>query len=315
MKTVFTGKEVPHIWAQQSQEIGRASNIFFEGATIFSYGKHFPIATIEGNDVLFTLRSYSNTTAKHVSRTRNAVSHHNIIYCYDVPVKYKGDKKPLNKQPFTGKHEANLNHWKNEINALFLELGNNKNRDISGRINAINTHIEQLNKYVSYFAIKIKDTELKNLIKIASSPDFLTRAREAKEKQDLAKEKKLKEAQKAYELHLNMWRNYDTEGYNSLNSKTKELISYYTNNLGALTRLRYNAENNRIETSKGVLIPAPIAKKAYTQLNGCMEGSCNDISVPVMDYTITETGKDYIKAGCHTIPKEDVRYIANLLKW
>jgi hypothetical protein len=46
-----------------------------------------------------------------------------------------------------------------------------------------------------------------------------------------------------------------------------------------------------------------------------MEGSCKDINVPVLNYTITETGKDYIKAGCHTIPKTDVKYIAELLKW
>jgi len=46
-----------------------------------------------------------------------------------------------------------------------------------------------------------------------------------------------------------------------------------------------------------------------------MESVCKDISIPVLHYTITETGKEYIKAGCHTIPKSDVFYIANLLKW
>lgn len=72
---------------------------------------------------------------------------------------------------------------------------------------------------------------------------------------------------------------------------------------------------NRIETSKGVQIPVEIAKRAFIQLNGCMEGSCNSISVPVLHYTITKTTKDAVIAGCHTIPKEDVRYIADLLKW
>jgi len=46
-----------------------------------------------------------------------------------------------------------------------------------------------------------------------------------------------------------------------------------------------------------------------------MEGECKSIAVPVLSYTITETTKDYIKAGCHTIPKTDVNYIANLLNW
>ncbi len=81
------------------------------------------------------------------------------------------------------------------------------------------------------------------------------------------------------------------------------------------THLRFNKDQNRVETSKGVQIPVEIAKRAYIQLNGCMEKSCKGLAVPVLHYTITETGKDYIKAGCHTIPKEDVRYIANLLNW
>lgn len=65
----------------------------------------------------------------------------------------------------------------------------------------------------------------------------------------------------------------------------------------------------------GVEIPAEIAKRAYLALNGCLEGICKDLSIPVLNYTITETGKDYIKAGCHTIPKSDIKYISNLLGW
>lgn len=131
MKQVFNTNEVAHIWAAQSQDKGRnpGGNFYFEGATMFSYGGHFPIATIEGNDVLFTLRSYSNTTAKHIGKTRAAVSHRNLIYCYEVPVKYYNDKKPLNKQSFTAIHANNFNYWKREIKQIVDELGNKKNRD------------------------------------------------------------------------------------------------------------------------------------------------------------------------------------------
>lgn len=70
MKHVFNTSEVAHIWAAQSQQSGRNAqgNFYFEGQTIYSYGRHFPIATIVGNDVLFTDKSYSNTTAKHISK-------------------------------------------------------------------------------------------------------------------------------------------------------------------------------------------------------------------------------------------------------
>lgn len=315
MKQVFNSGEVPHIWAQQSQKAGRnqQGNIYFEGATIFSYGSHFPIATIEGNDVLFTLRTYSNTTAKHISKVYRAVSDKNIIYCFEAPVKW--NDKPLKKQELFSTHENNMNYWKREIKQMVDELGNKRNRDVGGRMNVISRNVDQLNKYVAYFGLKIKDTELKSLLSIVSAPDFIEQAREAKAKADAANEKKLKAAAKAYNLYIDLWRKYDNEGIKDLPQKTKDLCNFYVNRKEAFTRLRFNTEANRLETSKGVQIPAEIAKRAYIQLNGCMEGTCKDISVPVMQYEITETTDKYIKAGCHTIPKEDIRYIAELLKW
>jgi len=110
-------------------------------------------------------------------------------------------------------------------------------------------------------------------------------------------------------------RAYDSEGLEGLPAKTKELCNYYSNNAASFTRLRYNTAENRLETSKGVQIPAEIAKRAFIQLNGCMEGTCDKIAVPVLHYTITKTTKESIVAGCHTIPKSDVQYIANLLGW
>ncbi len=317
MKHVFNSHEVAHIWALQQQEQGRNANnnFYFRGQTIYSYGSHFPIATIEGNDVFFTKCTYSNTTARHISRTRGAISHKNIIYCYDVPVKHYDNAKPLNKHSLLGTHDKNLNRWKNEIKSLFSELGNKRIRNTQDRINSINRLISELNTYCQYFKLPVKDAELKSLLKIAAQPDFIEQARTAKDKVNAANERKLKQAAKAYEVYLKLWREYDVDGLQALPAKTKELASHYTSQQNAYTRLRYNKAENRLETSKGIQIPADIAKRAFIALNGCMEGTCKEISVPVLSYTITETTNDYIKAGCHTIPKSDVWYIANLLNW
>lgn len=305
MKQVFSNSEVPHIWAQQKQDYGRGSNIFFEGPTIYSYGRHFPMATIAGDDVFFTTRSYSVSTGKHLSKTRSAISHKNIIWVHEVPVgKYLDNT-----------HERNIEYWKKSIKALFEQLGNKKNRDIQGRISGINQYINELNIYCKYFKLKPKDKELNTLLSLAAAPDFVEKAREAKGKADEANAKKMKQAGKAYDQYLILWREYKEEEIKELPQKVKDLCNFYNNNQEALTRLRFNKEANRVETSKGVEIPAAIAKRAFIQLNGCMEGTCNSISVPVLHYTITKTTKDAIIAGCHTIPKEDVRYIANLLNW
>jgi len=306
MKHNFQSNELAHIWAAQTQNEGKAGSFYFRNATIYSYGSHFPIATIDGENVLFTKRTYSNTTAKHISKTRQAISHKTLIHCYDVPV---------NLKYASTEHENNLNRWKRDIKSLFNELGNKKIRNTQDRVNGINNLINELKTYCQYFKIPVKDKELKTLLKLAKQPDFLEQARTAKDKANAANEKKMKQATKAYDVYLNLWRKYDNNALQNLPTQTKELCNFYQNNAESLTRLRYNTAENRVETSKGVQIPAEIAKRAYIQLNGCMEGNCKDILIPVLSYTITETTKDTIKAGCHTIPKQDIKYIANILNW
>jgi hypothetical protein len=306
MKRNFTTSELPHIWASQSQDEGKAGSFYFRGKTIYSYGSHFPIATIDGDTVLFTKKSYSNTTAKHISKARGAVSHKKIIYCYDVPVYLEYAK---------GEHENNFDRWKAAIKALYVELGNKRIRNTQDRINTINRLVNELQTYCKHFKLTVKDKELKEFIKNASKPEFLEIARQATEKAAIAKVATMKKAGKAYEQYLILWREFNEDEIRNLTSEVKNLITLYRGQIDYPTHLRFNATQNRLETSKGVLIPTEIAKRAYIQLNGCMAKECKDINVPVMNYTITETGTDFIKAGCHTIPKKDITYIANLLNW
>lgn len=75
MKQVFTGREVPHIFAAQSQPRGRNSNdsLWFEGATLYSYRQ--PIARFYGDACLVSADSFSVTTSKHQSWARYALNH------------------------------------------------------------------------------------------------------------------------------------------------------------------------------------------------------------------------------------------------
>lgn len=307
MKQVFKTEEVAHIWASQKQDSGRNSfgNFYFEKDIIYSYGKHFPIARIIGNDVLFTLRGYSNTTSKHIYKTRQAISHKNIIWCYYVPTFFGSNYD----------HNKNVEEWKRQIKTLFSEVGNKRIRDINKRTSEISYHIENLNTYCTYFKFKIKDKELKGLIKMSQSNNLIQLARAANEMMNVRKAKETVLAKKAFDKYIDLWRKWDNEGIKNLSEKTKSLISTYRVSEGHFTRLRYDKNTDRIETSKGVQIPAKVAKQAYLTLNGCLSKACHELSIPVMGYTITETTKDALIAGCHTIPKQDVTYIANLLGW
>lgn len=88
MKTVFSShNEVAHIWASQSQNSGRAGNIFFDAGVIYSYGLHFPVAKFMpdlGDIVLFTNRGYSSSTGKHKTIIRAAIPNKfAVVYCDD----------------------------------------------------------------------------------------------------------------------------------------------------------------------------------------------------------------------------------------
>ena len=80
MRKVFPKNMVAHVWAQRTQDEGRSStgNFYFVGDTIYSYGRHFPIAKFvdlpNGESVvLFTSRSYSITTSSHIAAVRQSL--------------------------------------------------------------------------------------------------------------------------------------------------------------------------------------------------------------------------------------------------
>lgn len=85
-KTVYPTREIPHLWMHSYVSVGYArnaqDNLYFRGDTIYSYRDSFPIARhttytgvdgVERHVVLFTTRTYSNTTAKHLSLVIRAI--------------------------------------------------------------------------------------------------------------------------------------------------------------------------------------------------------------------------------------------------
>lgn len=102
MKKVFNNNGVATAFTTQNQNEGRNTNssVFFENKTIYSWGKHFAIATIlENNTALFTLRDYSVSTAKHKSIVLGALIKANVkvVYCYNPQRSYSENIESLNR--------------------------------------------------------------------------------------------------------------------------------------------------------------------------------------------------------------------------
>jgi hypothetical protein len=98
-KVVFSTDMVAHIWAQQKQGYGRNhGNFYFEGATIYSYGSHFPIAKFVERKgkraVLFTTRTYGSTTSKHLRMVLNALDGLGVLILHV----YRPDNDPRSSE-------------------------------------------------------------------------------------------------------------------------------------------------------------------------------------------------------------------------
>lgn len=139
-KQVFTGQEVPHIFATRAQDSGRNSNgtLYFSGNTLFSYRDSFPIAMFYGDIALINADSYSVTTSKHQRWARQALRH---VQTMDVPnlrelrdlITYKNEKRACEyieiQLAAMDAHEAKLkkarSEWKiNQYRADIAQLEN-----------------------------------------------------------------------------------------------------------------------------------------------------------------------------------------------
>ena len=354
MRRVVKTDEVAHMWANQTQEEARnpGGNFYFRGATIYSYGSHFPIATLlnDGN-VLFTTRKYSNTTAKHVSMARGACSHKSVIYVNEVPVVYgeEATKKNCNQ---IGCNEKNVSHWLGVIDLFISEINNPKNRNIAGRVQAIDNELQEMNSFLTYFGeksiLKRMSSELtkryRKTIKLVSvsRPKWEARIEEAAqrelnrvgltdEQREANRVKREEKMRKDWETYFSLWQSCNDAALTELPQSVKKNAANYIragrnsrrSSMDSLrwgfvdqnyhTRLRYNAEKKRVETSKGIEIPEEIAKRTWLKIKGCT--NCEGLEIDVVGYTLTEANTKFIKAGCHTIPQSDVQYIAQLLNW
>jgi hypothetical protein len=142
MKKVLSNHDVAHKFALQSQPEATNPNrsFYFEGTELFSYGRHFCIAKFaDANTLLFTERSYSNTTAKQINYAWQATSHIKKIHC-GFP---------------NGSHAENFNWWIQQANKQLelLKKSRKPERYVAELLN-----IEgKAKKYAEYFGIEVDD--------------------------------------------------------------------------------------------------------------------------------------------------------------
>ena len=140
--------EVCHFWANQIQDSGKASNMFYERDIIYSYGYHFPIAKhIKKDVILFNSASYSVSTSKHQSYTRQAIPYGTTVLT--VPNLGRLSTSDISE------HKENIKYYdsmlKHNMKKSFRARQNKKYY-----LNNVIRYIEELKTYLKIFRIKSK---------------------------------------------------------------------------------------------------------------------------------------------------------------
>jgi hypothetical protein len=159
MKTKFSNaSDCIHMYAQQNQDNGRSSNIFFDKTRIYSYGYHYLLAEFIKNDsneqaILINNRGYSNTTSKHISKVTQATRQYKQFFVTRV------DARQVNNQ-LNDLHSKFIKAKKPQmyvIEAMNLFQSYNEYKNFTGKTDE--NFDSQINETILYFSASKESIE------------------------------------------------------------------------------------------------------------------------------------------------------------
>lgn len=291
MKTVFSNSQLCHVWAQQTQERGRGSNMYFQGDEIYSYGSHFLAAKIFTRSkhrlALVNERRYSSSTSRHLSGIRSALR--GLIPYIEVP------------NPSDLGHKLNIEFLESriyeQIDSIFGS-GKIKYRDgIKYQMEYLQSAVKDFNLYQEFThgnMFKIPEhfeADLREHLEYRYQRYLQSQTLEALQKANLERDKKQARALKLAETAVTAW------------IQTGE--SQYLKHIRELNLDFIRVNGNEVVTTRQATVPLPDAKRLLMALlNGKnIEGS------RIGSFTIDRVEGDLIKAGCHRLSLKQVREV------
>ena len=268
MKTVFNNPhDVIHLFAQQTQPHAKSSNVFFYNDKIYSYGRHYLLASFIENKkgvkaILINDSGYSRTTSKHISVMVQASRQYRQFYRTHTDKKIiletlESLKKSIlkAKKPFLYSTQAQ--------------------------------HLEK--KYLEFceFTGQKADKELKKAFLF-----FHNKVEEMGEIYQKEIEKAEKARIKAEKARIKAERIKDAENLDKFMSYEIDYCRFYSED----DFIRISQDGQFIETSQRVKIPIESAKILYKMIQ-----SGKDIKgYQIEDYTVISLNGT-LKIGCHRI--------------
>lgn len=289
-------RQVAHAWAHQTGKARKGFNMFYEGRTIYSYGYHFPIATLVEDAtgrtvVLRNSAGYSVSTAKHKSYVWAACTH---LPSFEVP--HLGVRDML----LPARHRDNFEHHVKAAREL-VEKAARARKHGDWHLEQACRHLATANAYSDAFALGFTHVTLDTLgVAVAELEARLAAAREERE---AARREEMAARYAREEERRTAWLSGDANGWHGTA-------------LDGTALLRVKGDN--LETSQGVTVPLAHAVKAFRFVKLCREAGRewhrNGRVVRVGHYQIDHiTAAGDFTAGCHRIAWAEVERVARAI--
>jgi hypothetical protein len=271
MKRVYTNSsDLIHLFAQQSQDDARCSNMFFNKTKIYSYGYHYLLGEfIDSNTLYINDSGYSVTTSKHISQLRYGANQYKQFLnseC-DLLTVYNSVKFNVGKL-------ARANKPALYINPIIYLFG-------------------KLNEYLKYtkgLTAAKKTKEYKYILSVINSlennsDDFKANLLLAS---NVAKKKQAAKDKKDIKMALIKFNTYKSNSFR----------------IGNYDYLRISHDGLKVETSQGVKIDVKECKLLYKMIV-----AKKDIRGYRIGYYNVTSINGTLKIGCHNINIDSVHSV------
>ena len=289
MKKIFSNHSfVCHKFNEQSQNEGRAGNIFFDTDTIYSYGYHYVLGQfISPEIIVINDTGYSNTTSKHIGILRSATRDKTQVFTMRAEPKRVAEQIRHNFAKLA--HARKPQIYISEIISLYeafkdsckLLGGVLKENRLNGAYSV--SPIDEPNEYINQIEQIYKglntDEQAEQLAEIKANDIWQRKERAEKEQA-----KKAEQKQRFYDYETNYISGLDFD------------------------LLRVSKCGAFVETSQRVEIPIKEAQRYYKLL----KSGANMRGEKIAQY-ITKSFSEALSIGCHRIEKQEAERIGELI--
>lgn len=316
MRHVFSShNEVAHVWANDHKRVGHGSgkNVYFSGSTIYSYGSHFPIARfveVKGRSfVLFTTRSYSVSTAKHISIVRRALGYRDTI---DV-------------------RDPSSSDWKGMVKELLTEAGQLKEQAARRRCDyrrsadlaAAEKKMNDARFLAGIAGMRLPKSDEEAFAKLqrdaAKAARKARKEAEERRKAEAARKARLEELWEAAKPY---WRDRAPIPADIMGAAAELGVYNVASAHGFSVAMRLTPDGSEIETSWGARFPTEHGIRAFRVLKmawsrmGEDEAVVTSVNSPgprLGHYRIDRIDPNGVKAGCHYVSRAEIELMAERL--